>query len=377
VNGWRTWLFQINHPHNDAQRRGQIVISMALGLGVCVILGLPILFFVADIVGPVLTLLLCLILSVGSIWLTRRGLISQAGWLMVLGTATAVAMPMFLRGSSGQTVVYLIIPVLIASIVLRPQQIPLVVLGIWGLLAYIIATLPQPTTPQTSITVSVTALVLFTAVIGLVNARITVQAFRRLNDAQATIVDNTAELQRLNASLESQVAERTRALEHALQEVEERAARQELLISQIDQQRDVIQEMSVPVLPVAARVLVMPLVGALDSARLTMIHDKALNAIQRESARYLVLDITGVWVVDSQVAQGLIRVIEAVRLLGAETQLVGVRPEVAQAIVTLGLDLNHIRTSATLQEGLLALHHERSVAARQGVAGDGSAAKPR
>jgi len=200
--------------------------------------------------------------------------------------------------------------------------------------------------------------VMMSAIIGLVNALITATAFERLSTAQATIVDNTDELRRLNASLESQVKDRTVALESALQEVEERAERQELLISEINQQRDVIQEMSVPVLPVAARVLVMPLVGSLDEARLATIHDKALGAIQRDKARYLVLDITGVWVVDSQVAQGLIRVIEAVRLLGAETLLVGVRPEVAQAIVTLGLDLTHIRTSATLQEGLLALNRQ-------------------
>ncbi len=353
---WQTWLFQINHAHDDGRRRGQIVVSMALGIGACVLLVLPILFFIPNVVGAAISLLLGITLSVTCIWLARGGRISQAGWLMVIGTTIAVTLPMFLRGSSGQSVVYLIIPVLIASIVLRPPQIPLVVLGIWGLLAYIVANLPEPTTPQTSINVNVTLLVMLSAVIGLVNALITASAFRRLSAAQATIVDNTDALKRLNASLESQVKERTAALESALQEVEDRAARQAQLIGEIDQQRDVIQEMSVPVLPVAARVLVMPLVGALDSVRLAMIHDKALNAIQRNAARYLVLDITGVSVVDSQVAQGLITVIAAVRLLGAETLLVGVRPEVAQAIVMLGLDLNHIRTAATLQESLLALN---------------------
>ncbi|HYF65794.1 MAG TPA: STAS domain-containing protein [Herpetosiphonaceae bacterium] len=358
MKGWRIWLFQINHPHSDVQRRGQIVVSMALGIGACGLLGLPVLFFVPDILGPALSLLMAGILSAGSTWLARSGRISQAGWLLVVGTSVAVTLPMFLRNSSGQSVVYLIIPVLIASVVLRPRQIPLVVLAIWVLLAYIVKILPQPTGPQTSINVSVTVLVMMSAIIGLVNALITATAFERLSTAQATIVDNTDELRRLNASLESQVKDRTVALESALQEVEERAERQELLISEINQQRDVIQEMSVPVLPVAARVLVMPLVGSLDEARLATIHDKALGAIQRDKARYLVLDITGVWVVDSQVAQGLIRVIEAVRLLGAETLLVGVRPEVAQAIVTLGLDLTHIRTSATLQEGLLALNRQ-------------------
>ena len=96
----------------------------------------------------------------------------------------------------------------------------------------------------------------------------------------------------------------------------------------------------------------MPLVGELDSARLNLVQEQALKALNRSSARYLVLDITGVPIVDSQVAQGLLGVEQAARLLGAKVVLVGIRPEVAQTIVGLGLDLQGIRTSSDLQTAL-------------------------
>jgi rsbT co-antagonist protein RsbR len=106
------------------------------------------------------------------------------------------------------------------------------------------------------------------------------------------------------------------------------------------------------VLPISATTLIMPLVGALDSARLQQVQEQALQAIERATARRLVLDITGVPLVDSQVAQGLLAVVQAARLLGAEAVLVGVRPEVAQTVVGLGLTLPGLRTYADLQTAL-------------------------
>ena len=96
----------------------------------------------------------------------------------------------------------------------------------------------------------------------------------------------------------------------------------------------------------------MPLVGALDTARLRLLQDQALRAIERVRTRTLILDITGVPLVDSQVAQGLMAVVQAARLLGAEVLLVGIRPEVAQAIVGLGVSLPGLRTYTALQSAL-------------------------
>jgi anti-anti-sigma factor len=162
----------------------------------------------------------------------------------------------------------------------------------------------------------------------------------------------TSQLRQSLESLEQRVADRTADLQHALDEVETRAREQERLLGENRQQRETIREMSVPVLPVNDSTLVLPLVGAMDTERLRLLQDQALRAIERSRAKTLILDITGVPIVDSQVAQGLIGVVQAARLLGAEVLLVGIRPEVAQAIVTLGLSLSELRTHNDLQGAL-------------------------
>ncbi|MCU0493268.1 MAG: STAS domain-containing protein [Chloroflexaceae bacterium] len=175
-----------------------------------------------------------------------------------------------------------------------------------------------------------------------------------LRRALATALSRERDLAQLRDSLEQQVQERTAALNATLAEVEARAAEQQRLLHELETQRDVIREMSVPVLPVHEHTLVMPLVGALDTERLRQVQEQALRSIEQSRARTLLLDITGVPVVDSQVAQGLVSVVQAARLLGAEVALVGIRPEVAQAIVGLGLDLSNITTRSSLQSGITA-----------------------
>ncbi|NTV62599.1 MAG: STAS domain-containing protein [Oscillochloris sp.] len=165
-------------------------------------------------------------------------------------------------------------------------------------------------------------------------------------------LERESELERIRGSLEVMVGERTTALETALGDLRQQAEQQARLIAENAQQRDYIREMSVPVMPISDNTLVMPLVGALDTARLIDIQQQALGQLEASRARHLLIDITGVPVVDTQVAQGLIRVVHAARLLGAYVTLVGIRPEVAQSIVGLGIDLRDIRTHSTLQSAL-------------------------
>ena len=120
----------------------------------------------------------------------------------------------------------------------------------------------------------------------------------------------------------------------------------------VEQQQATIHGMSVPVLPIRSSTLVVPLVGALDSARLTLMHTQALQAIERSGARQLILDITGVPVIDTQVALGLTQLVQAAQLLGTKVDIVGIRPEVAQTLVGLGVELRAMRTFSNLQMAL-------------------------
>jgi rsbT co-antagonist protein RsbR len=160
------------------------------------------------------------------------------------------------------------------------------------------------------------------------------------NTMAATIQQQQSSLVRL------EVVEAARA--------EAEAARTQLIgqLATIEEQRTVIRELSIPVIPIDDRTMILPLVGALDSTRLQQIQARALHAMERSSARYLVLDITGVPIIDSQVAQGLLAVVQATHLLGARVLLVGIRPEVAQAVVSLGLELSGLATYRDLQSAL-------------------------
>jgi rsbT co-antagonist protein RsbR len=132
------------------------------------------------------------------------------------------------------------------------------------------------------------------------------------------------------------------------------AARNEIAhqLATVEAQRAVINEMSVPILPLTATALVLPLVGVLDSTRLQIFQERLLHSLEISAVHHVILDITGVPLVDSQVAQGLIKAIQAARLLGSEVVLVGIRPEVAQAIVNLGIHLDGVMTYSTLQSGI-------------------------
>jgi rsbT co-antagonist protein RsbR len=173
-----------------------------------------------------------------------------------------------------------------------------------------------------------------------------------LRVALTTALDREEELKGIRASLEVTVAERTAALQTALDEVQARAEEQARMFEEIEYQRATIKDLSVPVIPISATTLVMPLVGALDSTRLRQLQEQSLQALERTSARTLVFDITGVPIVDTQVAQGLLMTVRAARLLGAEVALVGIRPEVAQSIVGLGLELRDVSTFSDLQSAL-------------------------
>ncbi|HYF65629.1 MAG TPA: STAS domain-containing protein [Herpetosiphonaceae bacterium] len=116
--------------------------------------------------------------------------------------------------------------------------------------------------------------------------------------------------------------------------------------------REEIEARSAPVVPIFAGILVMPLIGAIDSMRAQQIMASALDSGMQSSANTLILDITGVPVVDTAVANYILQMIRALRLIGTETIVVGISPEIAQTIVQLGLRLEDITTRADLQSGL-------------------------
>jgi rsbT co-antagonist protein RsbR len=120
----------------------------------------------------------------------------------------------------------------------------------------------------------------------------------------------------------------------------------------IRHQAAVLEELSTPLIPVSDDVVIMPIIGTIDSTRAHRVLESLLTGVAAARARIVILDITGVVVVDTQVANVFIQAAQAVSLLGAQVVLTGIRPEVAQTIVGFGVDLNRIITRGTLRDGI-------------------------
>jgi rsbT co-antagonist protein RsbR len=126
------------------------------------------------------------------------------------------------------------------------------------------------------------------------------------------------------------------------------AAREQIITDQAAS----MLELSTPVVRLWDGIIAVPLVGTLDSARTQLVMEKLLETLVATGADHAVIDITGVPTVDTEVAQHLLKTVSAARLLGAECTVSGIRPQVAQTIVSLGIEFGDIATKATLADAL-------------------------
>ena len=210
-----------------------------------------------------------------------------------------------------------------------------------------------------------------------------IDLLRILSAQAATAIENALLLQRLqgvteklhrtNELLEAQVAERTAELQHSnseLQGANERLqvelaertraeqARAELQGQMLEAQRERLAEMSTPLIPITSRIMVMPLIGTVDSERASQILEVALTGAQHSAASVVILDITGLRHIDTSIAGSLLKTARALRLLGSHAILTGIRANVAQTLVGLGVELSTLETRSTLQSAIAsALRH--------------------
>lgn len=322
-----------------------LLLELALGLA----LNSPALLSLSAVVSGVAVLM-----GVALV-LVRRGLLRTAattiaGASLAAGLMLVSLLPATLAGM-------MLVPLLVVALMLpylagRAIVVLSVVCLLDALVTLLLGTLLPPLLPQLAPQWALLISIISVIATGTLTLLLLWQFSSRLQTSLRQTQRANAELEQARAGLEHQVVVRTADLRSALSEVEARAATQAQLLEENRAQREVIREMSVPILPLGADTIVVPLVGALDSQRLLTIQEQTLGAIEQAGVRYVLLDITGVAVVDTHVAQGLLGVVRAAYLLGAEVVLVGVRPEVAQAVVGLGLDLSAVPTCRSLQEGL-------------------------
>jgi anti-anti-sigma regulatory factor len=154
---------------------------------------------------------------------------------------------------------------------------------------------------------------------------------------------DVTEVARRNAELEQErarLAQTVEALEAGQRERDELSA--------------TVRGLSLPLIPVLEGVLVLPLIGAFDSERIEAFVGVLLAGVERERAHLVLIDVTGIPLLDAAAAAGLLRGVRAAALLGARSVLVGIRPEIAEALVALGVPLDQVSTAATLRQALAA-----------------------
>lgn len=120
----------------------------------------------------------------------------------------------------------------------------------------------------------------------------------------------------------------------------------------IQAQQEELRQTSTPITEIWDGVLTLPIIGSLDSSRTMVVMEKLLSRIESDRARMVVIDVTGVMAIDTQVSHHLIQMIRAIGLMGADAILTGIRPEIARALTSLNIDLGGVTTRSKLSEGL-------------------------
>jgi rsbT co-antagonist protein RsbR len=120
----------------------------------------------------------------------------------------------------------------------------------------------------------------------------------------------------------------------------------------VRQQQEAIRELSTPVLQVRDKMLVLPIIGMIDSQRARQLTEQLLIAVKENRAKVVIVDVTGVPAVDSKVANHLLQTIDAARLMGARAIITGLSPDVAQALVSIGVDVLRFNAVGNLQGGI-------------------------
>jgi anti-anti-sigma regulatory factor len=296
-----------------------------------------------------------------ALWQLRRGQFRRSVATAALGLLLSQAIALIPLGISGSLLLIYMIPIVFVGL-LASRRLLLTVSGLIMASVIIVSILQAQNAPMIgAFTRAVTgsnaldvALLLFFFIVVILLTVLVDQFGSSLRTALRLAIEREEELDHIAGELEHLVEARTAALRSALEDVEGRAAQQAALLGEIEQQRLTIRDLSVPVIPVSDRTLVVPLVGSLDNNRIAELQAQCLQSISRTAAHTLVLDITGVPVVDVEVAQGILATVRAAGMLGARISLVGVRPEVAQAIVALGINLLDVHTYSDLQSALAA-----------------------
>jgi anti-anti-sigma regulatory factor len=311
---------------NDQRQRQRLSITCII-IGAAALLDIPLLILEGNTQLLSITAGL-LVVDIAAFILARKGMSVIGGWLLSLGllVATLIALP--INTLNQPIMLVYVIPLLVAGFVVSSQAV--ILTGILLILTLAARLLTQNNDLPAAIVIG-----LFSLITGLLWI-----ILRELEHS----------LERANKSTEE--AELARS-ETAAQHEKTMQSNQELQTAYTQQQQllDTIQELETPIMPLNDNLLIVPLIGHVDSRRAQNINERVLGAVHAQRSAFVILDISGVTVVDTQVAQHIHQLIQSLKLLGASVTVTGIKPEVATTMIGLGIDFGAAETAGSLQEG--------------------------
>lgn len=348
---WLDWLLTVNSPDENVRRRGRNIIYIILGLFVLmlfiavawtIITPVSIIFVFATVL-PTLTYF-------GMLVLVRRGYVDTAAVIIFMMQLTVSVYILTSSFEQPWSVMMLITPLLFASVSLRAWQIWIAFIAI-AIARVFINTQTRDTTTDILIFQIITFAV-FTLMLFL-GTRSLEQSLQQSDELRHVAEGSSNALAAANDNLEQAVNNRTADLQHALSDVRERELRLTQTLQKLSVSQELVRSLSAPIIPILPSVIVVPLAGILDGEQAQRLMQQVLERISAQRSRDLILDITGVPIMDSHVANVVIQIAQAVKLLGTRTLLVGVRPEVAQTLVALNIEFGDLEVFADLQDAVL------------------------
>jgi anti-anti-sigma factor len=361
-HAFRAWYDRLPFADSFQHTQAQLLQTTLLILASMILAAVPIMLLAAsaaDRVVGLVTIALLELLLVGALAVLRRGRLRLAVLLTVLSLLLLLGANMVPIGIRGSRAVFTLaaVPLVLAGL-LGGRRLALVSSALLVAMVLGIAWLEQAGSGLVGFSGDVFDIrqVCLIFALGISLLALLVGRFGSAFALSLRQVrQREHELEALQSELEQQVAERTLALQRALADVQQRKAALGQTLADLQASEATVSKLSAPVIPVLPGVLVVPLIGSLDAERSTSLRSKVLGAISDLRAGSLIIDVTGVVVVDEAVAEAVLSTAAACRLLGAQVWLVGVRPEVAQTITALQIGLDDIQTQATLQEAVQAL----------------------
>lgn len=336
---WRKWIEPRSRDERIA-RQEQLVNILSLAAGVFALLYVGNLVVVAVVSGEGVHIAsflgggLAVLLSFGAYALSRGGRV-RAGAVAITTAALLVALYSgYVRGTMSVAAIMLPLAVLFAGLAIGgPAGVIVMVseLALYTLLtlAQVWGWVPEPVV----VGALETGMVLIVSCLGV----IALATWLTIRSLEALIHKAEERGQRLQTLADDK--------DRLLGELQAREEAQHRLL-------ETVRELGSPVIPLAPGIIALPLIGAMDDIRVQQAMSALLQGVSEHRARVAIVDVTGVAAVDTTVAAGLLKAAQGIRLLGATPVLTGIRAEVAQTLVVLGLDLASVVTRGTLQEGL-------------------------